>query len=80
MDNCSYINGCRTLLKASQRTVFFDHKLYPAMQRLMNSDSMVTQLWNAITLRNPEDEDDMLSETAVRTRTTWYKVPERIYN
>jgi hypothetical protein len=29
------------------------------MERLINSDSMVTKQWNPITLRNPEDGGDM---------------------
>jgi hypothetical protein len=29
-----------TTMKASQRTVFFDHKLYPSMERLINSVTM----------------------------------------
>jgi hypothetical protein len=59
-----------TTVKAFQRTVFFDHKLYPSMERLSNSDSTVTQLWNPITIRNPEDGYDTFSETWVRTRAT----------
>jgi hypothetical protein len=50
------------------------------MERLINSDSTVTQLWNPITLKNPEDGGDMLFETSVRTRATQYKVLEVIYN
>jgi hypothetical protein len=69
-----------TAVKAFQRTVFFNDKLYPSMERLSNSDSMVTQLWNTITLRNPEDGDNTFSKTSVRTRATQYKVPEDIYN
>jgi hypothetical protein len=69
-----------TAVKTSQRTVFFDHELYPSVERLSNSDSTVTQPWNPITLRNPEDGDDTFSETLVQTRPTWYKVPEGIYN
>jgi hypothetical protein len=49
-------------VKASQRTVFFHHKLYPSMERLINSDSTVTQLWNPIILRNPEEGDDTFSK------------------
>jgi hypothetical protein len=44
-----------TVVKSSQKTVFLDHKLYPSMERLFNSDSTVIQLWNPIILRNPED-------------------------
>jgi hypothetical protein len=35
--------------------MFFDHKEYTSMERLINSDSTVTQLWGHIALRNPED-------------------------
>jgi hypothetical protein len=49
------------------------------MDRLINADFTVTQLWNPITLSNPEDGGDMFSETLVLTRATWYKVPEGIY-
>jgi hypothetical protein len=51
------------------------------MERLINSDSTVTQLGNPITLRNPEDlhlQGDMSSKTSVLTIATWYKVPEDI--
>jgi hypothetical protein len=44
----------------------------------MNSDSTVTELWNHIILRNPEEEGDIYSET-VLTRATQFKVPEGIY-
>jgi hypothetical protein len=50
------------------------------MERLINSDTTVTQLWDRIAVRNPEDRDDASSETSVRTRPTRYKVPEGIYN
>jgi hypothetical protein len=60
--------------------MFFDHKLYPSMERLIRSDSTVPQLWNPITLRNPKDGDDSFSKTSVRTRPTGYKVPKGIYN
>jgi hypothetical protein len=50
------------------------------MNRLVNSDSMVTQMWNPITLRNPEDGGDMFSETSVLNRVIRYRVPEGIYN
>jgi hypothetical protein len=50
------------------------------VERLINSDSTVTQLWNPITLRNPEDGSKMFSETPVPTRPTSYEVPEGIYN
>jgi hypothetical protein len=48
------------------------------MERLI-SDSTVTQLWNPIILRNPEDGGDMFSETTVRTRATRYEAPEGMY-
>jgi hypothetical protein len=50
------------------------------MERLSNRDSMVTQLWNPISLMNPEHENDTFSKTLVQPRATWYKVPEGIYN
>jgi hypothetical protein len=37
---------------------------------------MAKQLWNPITLRNPEDGDNMLSKTLILTRATQYKAPE----
>jgi hypothetical protein len=46
---------------------------------MVNSDPMVTQLWSPITLRNPEDGGDKVSETSVLTTTIWHKVPDRIY-
>jgi hypothetical protein len=61
-------------------SLFFDHKLYSTLDRLSNSRSTVTQLWNPTTLRNPEDGDDTFSEKSVRTRGTWYEVPEDIFN
>jgi hypothetical protein len=50
------------------------------MVRLVNSDTMVTELWNRNTVRNPEDGDDTFSKIWVQTRATWYKVSEGIYN
>jgi hypothetical protein len=50
------------------------------MERLINSDSTVTKLWNLITLRNPENGGDIFSETSVLTEATGYKDPEGIYN
>jgi hypothetical protein len=47
---------------------------------LSNSDSTVTQLWNLITLRDPEEVHDTISETSVGYRATQYKVPEGTYN
>jgi hypothetical protein len=52
------------------------HKRYPSMERLINSDSTVTQLWNPITLKNPEGGGDMFSETSTLTTAIRYKVPE----
>jgi hypothetical protein len=46
------------------------------MERLINGDSTVTQLWNPTFLWNPEDGCDMLSKPSVRTTVTWYKVPK----
>jgi hypothetical protein len=48
------------------------------MERLINIDSKVTQLWSPITLRNPEDGGDTFSETSVLIRHG-RKVPENIY-
>jgi hypothetical protein len=50
------------------------------MERLINIDSTVTQLWSAMTLNNPEDGGDMFFETSVLIRTSRYKVPEGICN
>jgi hypothetical protein len=36
------------------------------MKKMVNSDIMVKQMWNPITLRNPEDGGVGLSETSVR--------------
>jgi hypothetical protein len=47
--------------------------------RFIKSDCTVTQMWNTVTLRGPDDGDDTFSETSVRTRATRYKVPEGIY-
>jgi hypothetical protein len=69
-----------TAVKASQKTVFFYHQLHRSVDRLINRNSMVTQLWNLITVRNPEDGDDTFSETSVRTRPEWHEAPEVIYN
>jgi hypothetical protein len=63
-----------TTMKAFQRTVFFDHKWYPSMEKLSKNDSKVTHLWNPITLRNPEYGGNMFSKTSVETRATLYKV------
>jgi hypothetical protein len=46
----------------------------------INRDFTVTQLWNPIVLRNPEDGSDMFSETSVLTGATRYKVPKGIHN
>jgi hypothetical protein len=48
------------------------------MERLINSDSKVTQLWNYNTLRNSEDGGDLFFETSVLTRISRHKVPEVI--
>jgi hypothetical protein len=48
------------------------------MERLINSDSMVTQLWSPITLSNPEDGGYMFCETSVVTKATRYNTPEDI--
>jgi hypothetical protein len=66
-------------MKAFQRTVFFDHKLYPSMEELSNSDSSIPHMPNTVTLSNPECGDDTFSETLVRTTATWSKIPEGIY-
>jgi hypothetical protein len=50
------------------------------MERLINSDSMGTHLWNPIILKNPEDGGNRFPKTSVLTRATQYKVPEGIYN
>jgi hypothetical protein len=50
------------------------------MERLNNCVSMVIQLWKPINLTNPEDGDDMFSETSVQTIAIWYKVPKGIFN
>jgi hypothetical protein len=50
------------------------------MEKLINSDSSVTQMWNPINLRDLENGDDKFSETPLRTRATWHKVPEGINN
>jgi hypothetical protein len=49
------------------------------MEKMINSDFTVTQLWNPITMRNPEDGGDMFSETPVLTKARQYKVPEDLY-
>jgi hypothetical protein len=49
------------------------------MERLINSDSRVTQLCSSITLRNLEDGGDIFSETSVQTSATRYEVPKGIY-
>jgi hypothetical protein len=49
------------------------------MERLINSDSTVTQLWNPITLRNPEDEGVMSSGTSVQITGTGRKAPQGNY-
>jgi hypothetical protein len=70
-----------TAVKESQRKMFLDHKLYPSMERLINSDSAVTHLKNPSTLRKLEDGYDTFSETSVRTRATRrYKVAVDLYN
>jgi hypothetical protein len=69
-----------TAVKASQKTVLLDHTRFPSTERLINSDSTVTQLWNPIIPRNNEDGGDMFSETSVRTRDTRQKAPQDVYN
>jgi hypothetical protein len=49
------------------------------INRLINSDSTVTQLWSPITLRNPKMKV-MFSEMSVLTKATRYKVPEDVYH
>jgi hypothetical protein len=51
-----------------------------SLWRQFNSDCTVTQLWVPITLRKPEDEGDIFSETSVLTSGILYKVPQDIYN
>jgi hypothetical protein len=46
----------------------------------MNSDYMVTQLWNPIILKKLKNGGDMFSETSVQTRATRQNVRESIYN
>jgi hypothetical protein len=60
--------------------VFFDHKQYLSVERLIKSDSTLIQVLDPIALRNPEDEYDMVSETSVLNSVTRYKIPESIYN
>jgi plasmid rolling circle replication initiator protein Rep len=62
-------------VKASQRRVFFGHKLYPYVESLINRNPTVKQLWVFINLKNPEDGDDAFSETSIRTRAT--RAPRR---
>jgi hypothetical protein len=50
------------------------------MERLSNSDSTATQLWNPIRLKNPEDGNDTFSETSVGTKAIRHEVPGGIYN
>jgi hypothetical protein len=50
------------------------------VERLINSDSTITQLWSPITLRNPEDGGDTISKTLVLTTAIQYKVPEDIHH
>jgi hypothetical protein len=50
------------------------------MERPINSDFTITQLWNHVTIKSPEDEEDTFSETSDSSRTTRYKVTEYIYN
>jgi hypothetical protein len=69
-----------TAVKAPQKTVFIDPTRYPPMERVINSDSTVTQLWNPVTLRNPKDGGSMFFETSVLTGATRYKVPEDLYH
>jgi hypothetical protein len=46
------------------------------MERQINNDSKVRELWNSITLRSPEDGSERFSETSVLIRATRYEVPE----
>jgi hypothetical protein len=66
-----------TVAKASQKTVF-DQNL--STWRLVDGNSTVTQQWNPITLRNPEDGGDTFSETSDLTTAARYEVPEVINN
>jgi hypothetical protein len=65
-----------TAVKTFKKAVFFDYTWYPSMKRVVNSDSTVTQLWNPITLRNPEDGGGIFSETSALARATQYNVSE----
>jgi hypothetical protein len=49
------------------------------MDRLSNSVSTVMQLWKPINLMNPEDGDDMFSETSVRASALRFAVPVDIF-
>jgi hypothetical protein len=69
-----------TAVKASQKTVFLDHTLYPSVERPINGNSTVTQVLNPINLRDPEDGHDIFSETSVLAEATQYKVAEDICN
>jgi hypothetical protein len=78
-DGGDFLSETSGLTTATRHKVFA-LKRYPTMERPNNSESAVTQLWNPISVRNPEDGGDMASETSVLTRATRYKVPEDIYN
>jgi hypothetical protein len=48
------------------------------MERLMNSDSTVKQLWNPITLWNAEDVGDIFFETSALTKSYTAQCPNSI--
>jgi hypothetical protein len=73
----------RTLFMVEERCLngmFFDLRYYPSMDRLINRDSIVTQLWDLITLRSPEEGGNMFSETSALTTATRYNDPDGVYH
>jgi hypothetical protein len=48
----------------------------PSVERFRNSVFAERQLWKHVILRNPEDGDNILTETSYWTRDTRFKVPK----
>jgi hypothetical protein len=50
------------------------------MEKVINSDSTVTQMWRPVTPKNQDYVEDVISETSVLTIVTSYEIPADVYH